>query len=157
MFDASIEYFAAQYGISENWIRAVIQVESNWNPNAYNPNDPGGGAYGLGQILLSTARGLGYTGSADGLFDPATNIHYIAQLLAQLRDAYGDDFRRVYSAYNSGNPDLWQTSAQVAANVARAVDALAQYIEENPGTAAAIGGAGILIIGALLFFFLRRH
>jgi soluble lytic murein transglycosylase-like protein len=133
MFDVEIQTAASRWNVPVSWIQAVIQTESSWNPNAYNASDPSG-AYGLMQILFQTAQSLGYTGTAQGLFDPATNINLGTELLGQLRVRYGDDFRRVYSAYDSGSPDLWVTSEQVAANVARALSALLKYTQENPGS-----------------------
>jgi soluble lytic murein transglycosylase-like protein len=149
MFDASIQYAAQTYNVPANWIKAVIQVESNWNPEAYNASDPTG-AWGLMQLLLSTARGLGYLGPGEGLFDPSTNILYGAKLLGQLRIQYGDDFNRVYSAYNSGDPDLWETSTEVYNNVMRAVDALQSFVESNPATS---GGIGLVVLLLALWLF----
>jgi soluble lytic murein transglycosylase-like protein len=130
-------------------IQSVIELESSWNPNAVNLSDPTG-AYGLGQILFSTAQGLGYTGTPQGLLDPATNINLIAKLISQLIHSYGDDFRRVYSAYNSGNPDLWKTSPQVAANVARAMSAALKF------TTPSSQGVLVLAVGFLLVWIFRR-
>lgn len=151
MFDTFISTSAQKWSVNPDYIRAIIQVESNWNPNAYNPNDPTG-AWGLGQILYRTAQGLGYAGPPDGLFDPATNIDLIAHLVHDLVNAYGDDFRRVYSAYNSGDPDLWETSAQVAANVQRAMEALQTFLGEHP-----VVSAGLLAIGVLLAVWLHKR
>jgi soluble lytic murein transglycosylase-like protein len=163
MFDSLIANAAAVHQVPASWIRAVIEVESNWNPRAYNGSDPGGGAYGLMQILGSTARGLGYDGDFQNLFEPALNIDLGAQLLAELRGRFGDDFRRVYSAYNSGRPDLWQTSTQVAANVSKAMAALSNWIESEVSeiSSAAAAGEGpslanVLLVGGLLWLLFRR-
>lgn len=122
MFDSIIENVSARYSVPEVWIRAVIETESAWDVNAYRAEPQiQDASYGLMQLLYRTARGLGYTGTPEGLYDPGTNIDLGGKLLGDLRRKYGDDFRRVYSAYNSGKPDLWQTSTQVANNVARAV------------------------------------
>jgi len=145
MFDDFISASSATYGVPVSWIRAVIQTESAWNPNAHNAADPTG-AYGLMQVLYSTAQALGYTGPASGLYDPAININLGTELLSQLRNSYGDDFRRVYSAYNSGNPDLWQTSEQVAANVARALAALLSYGAENPASSTIVFAVIFLLV-----------
>ena len=56
-----------------------------------------GGAIGLMQIKLATARGLGYTGTAEGLRDPATNLMYgIKYLAGAFRAANGDHDRAVH-------------------------------------------------------------
>jgi len=87
----------------------------------------GDASYGLMQILYGTAQKLGYIGDPDGLYDPATNIHWAVMLMAENRARYGNDFSRNYSAYNSGNPDKYKTSVQVAQNVARALQNLAGH------------------------------
>jgi soluble lytic murein transglycosylase-like protein len=105
------------------------------------------------QLLYRTAKGLGYSGSTDGLYDPATNIDLGTMLLGQLRQRWGDDFRRVYSAYNSGNPDLWETSKQVATNVGRAVDNLTKWLSLEVSQFAAAPASGPLV-GLLVLIFL---
>ena len=55
----------------------------------------GDASYGLMQLLMSTARGLGYTGDANGLYDAATNIDLGTRLLSDLRRRYGTDFDRI--------------------------------------------------------------
>ena len=155
-FDALIADAAARYGLPFSWIKAVVATESNFDPMAQRSepqiNDE---SIGLMQLLTATARGLGFTGSIDELYDPWINIDLGARLLAQLKSRYGS-FRRVYSAYNSGNPDRWETSSQVLHNVERAEEWLARVIEEHPEAAAA-AGAGLLVLLALgIWFFLKR-
>lgn len=137
-----------RWDVPENWIRAVIQTESAFNPSAYRAepqiND---GSYGLMQLLYSTAWGLGYIGSAAGLYDPATNIDLGTKLLSQLRDRYGNNIQRVYSAYNSGNPDLYLTSKQVGDNVKRLLSNLGSV---------ATGSSGTIVLMLGLYFLLRR-
>jgi soluble lytic murein transglycosylase-like protein len=129
MYDDAIAAAVAVYDVPAAWILATIGAETSFQSPAPSTWEPTVGefAYGPMQVLLSTARGLGFAGSAAQLKDPATNIAIGAELLAQLRSSYGDDFQRVYSAYNSGNPDAWTTSSRVAANVARAITWLAQF------------------------------
>lgn len=129
MFEDEIANAATLYNVPESWIRAVIETESNWIAQAFR-SEPriSDASYGLMQLLYRTAKGLGYTGMPEGLYDPFVNIDLGTKLLGQLRALYGDDFQRVYSAYNSGSPDLWQTSSQVAANVARAVQSLTKWL-----------------------------
>lgn len=152
MFDAEIAGAASRYAVPPEWIKAVIEVESQWNPDAVNLSDPGGGAWGLMQLLLTTARGLGYTGTAQGLLDPGVNIEYGTRLLAQLKTQYGTDFRRIYSAYNSGNPDLWETSTEVYNNVMAAMDALGMFISQNPGVSAGM----VAVVLLVAFLALRK-
>lgn len=89
-------------------IQAVIATESSFRPDAYREEPGGDGSIGLMQLRLSTARGLGYTGTKERLFDPAINIAYGVKLLAEIeqriRDATGraQDWPAVVSAYNGG-------------------------------------------------------
>jgi soluble lytic murein transglycosylase-like protein len=149
MFDSEISSASYSYDVPESWIRAVIQVESNWNPNAFNPNDPGG-SRGLMQISGPTAKAYGVT-DLDSLFDPLYNIGIGTRLLGDLRQRYGDDFQAVYSAYNSGSPTLWQTSSQVAGHVENALNALAQFAEDNPAVVQTAAVGGSVLFWVLLF------
>lgn len=160
MYESFIQTTAQQYGVPATWIQAVIQTESSWNPTAYRPepaiNDA---SYGLGQFLLKTAQSLGYAGTPDGLYDPATNIDLIGHYLRDIRRTVGDDFQRAYSMYNSGNPDAWLTSSQVAANVARAVQALTKWTNAavssmtgNPLTSALV----MIVAGYFLLLWVKK-
>jgi soluble lytic murein transglycosylase-like protein len=161
MFDTEIQQAAVAHSVPAIWIKAVIETESNWDPEAYRAepqiNDA---SYGLMQLLSSTARGLGFNGPVEQLFIPAVNIPLGTKLLGQHRRKYGDDFRRVYSAYNSGRPDLYLTSTQVAANVKRAVDALETYAAEAVGVITAgpsDAGMGLLLMGVLMWVWSKRR
>jgi soluble lytic murein transglycosylase-like protein len=151
MFDDVIQSAAFQNRVPESWIKATIDVESAWNPDAYRAepkiNDA---SYGLMQLLERTARGLGFTGDVIDLYDPVINIQWGSKLLGDLRQQYGDDFRLVYSAYNSGNPHLWETSPEVAAHVAKALTALEKYVVESvetvTGGETVLGGLVVLVL-----------
>lgn len=153
MFDDFIQQAGQSFNVPESWIRATIDVESNWNPDAYRQeaklNDA---SYGLMQVLETTARGLGFTGDVNELFDPETSITWGTKLLGDLRRQWGDDFRLVYSAYNSGNPHLWQTSPEVAANVERALKALEKYVVQTVGTVT--GGSEFPVAGLVVLVLL---
>ena len=58
--------------VPEALVHRVIVRESRYQA----PLVGRGGAIGLMQIKLATARGLGYTGTAEGLRDPDTNLTY---------------------------------------------------------------------------------
>lgn len=86
-------------------LRAIAAVESSYNPAAIRP-EPGIGdaSRGLMQILLRTARNIGYTGTVEGLHDPNVNVALGARILRDLYAALGswDDAISGYNgnAYN---------------------------------------------------------
>src|SRR6195952_5287390 len=84
-------------GVPEALVHRVIVRESKYHPNLIGH----GGTIGLMQIKLATARGVGYTGDAEGLRDPETNLTYGVKYLAGAwRAAEGDHDRavRLYAA-----------------------------------------------------------
>ena len=142
MYDDLIQQASLAYSVPAAWIKAVIQTESSWDAKAYRAEPQiQDGSYGLMQLLYKTAQGLGYNGAPNGLYDPKVNIDLGSKLLGQLRQRYGDDFRNIYSAYNSGNSNAWTTNSTVAAHVARAVAALETYIMEASQQVTATTGA----------------
>jgi soluble lytic murein transglycosylase-like protein len=97
---------AAYPGVPAQLIRAIIIVESGGNPLAIRQEPGGEASRGLMQLLLSTARSLGYNGPPDGLFDPALNVKLGTAYLWRLYQRLGD-WQAVISAYNGGiRPEL---------------------------------------------------
>lgn len=98
---------ADKYELDPNLIFATIMIESGGNTYAirHEPrlNDA---SYGLGQILYSTARGIGYTGSPTGLYDPAVNIDLIGKYHKRNFDHYKKQLspQELTVAYNTGSP-----------------------------------------------------
>jgi hypothetical protein len=79
--------------VPETLVHRVIIRESKYQAQLLGS----GGAIGLMQIKLATARSLGYTGTAEGLRDPATNLLYgIKYLAGAFRAANGDHDRAVH-------------------------------------------------------------
>ncbi len=153
-FQSEIQSASWLYNVPVSWISAVILAESSGDPMAYRYEPARKEAsYGLMQLLESTARGLGFSGSADQLYLPSVNIDLGTRYLAGLRERWGDDLKAVYSAYNSGSGVNYQTNPTVAANVARVLGYAVQFAETNPGTT---GGVGLLLVLALLWFWKRR-
>ena len=69
---------ARDNGVPEELVHRVIREESRYHARAVGR----GGTMGLMQIKYSTARGLGYRGSAAGLLDPNTNLTWGVRYLA---------------------------------------------------------------------------
>ena len=85
-------------GVPVALVHRVIMRESRYNASAVGR----GGAIGLMQIKLATARGLGYTGTAEGLRDPETNLTYAVKYLAGAYHAANGDHNRAVGYYASG-------------------------------------------------------
>lgn len=96
-YDAMIASHAAANGVPVELVHRVIVRESRYNPHAVHA-----GNYGMMQIRLQTARGLGYTGTAQGLLDPNTNLTYAVKYLAGAYKAAGGNHARAVSYYASG-------------------------------------------------------
>ncbi|KWV61087.1 lytic transglycosylase [Bradyrhizobium macuxiense] len=92
LYEAMVSAEAQANLVPEELVHRVIVRESKYQPRLIGR----GGCIGLMQIKLGTARGLGYTGTAEGLRDPATNLKYgIKYLAGAYRAANGDHNRAV--------------------------------------------------------------
>jgi len=92
-YDALVAAHAEANNVPEALVHRVIMRESRYQPHLVGR----GGAIGLMQIKLATARSLGYTGNAEGLRDPNTNLTYAVKYLAgAYRAAHGDFDRAVH-------------------------------------------------------------
>lgn len=94
-----IAKYAASFGVPVSLAHAVIQVESNYRPNAKGS----AGEIGLMQIKPSTARMMGYSGSAQGLFHPETNIKFGMKYLAKAQELGGGTTCGTILKYNAGH------------------------------------------------------
>jgi soluble lytic murein transglycosylase-like protein len=95
-YEAMVAAHAQANGVPVELVHRVIKRESRYNPRAVHR-----GNYGMMQIKLATARSMGYTGTAEGLLDPETNLTYAVKYLAgAYRAAHGNHSRAV--AYYAG-------------------------------------------------------
>jgi len=93
-FAREITLAAERYGVPEQLIRAVIRVESGYNPRAVSPK----GARGLMQLMPDTASLLGVRDS----FNPRENIDGGVRHLRALMERFGSDLKLALAAYNAG-------------------------------------------------------
>jgi soluble lytic murein transglycosylase-like protein len=103
---------ASANGIPVSLVNRVIGRESGGNPRAVSR-----GNYGLMQIRLGTARAMGYSGSAAGLLDAATNMTYAVRYLAGAYRAAGGNENRAVALYARGyNAARVQTASRYTPN-----------------------------------------
>lgn len=93
-FDAHITDAAATHDVHVDLVRAIIQVESDYDHLAVSSK----GAQGLMQLMPDTARRFGVADS----FDPRDNIFGGVKYLRFLLDLFGGDLALVAAAYNAG-------------------------------------------------------
>src|SRR5215813_6857674 len=81
-------------GVRSDLVRAVMQVESAFNPNAISPK----GAMGLMQLMPATMRQYGVRNA----FNPAENVRAGVAYLRDLLDRYQNNEELALAAYNAG-------------------------------------------------------
>jgi soluble lytic murein transglycosylase-like protein len=93
-WDDVIDFHAREQGVRADLVRAVIQVESAFNPRARSHK----GAMGLMQLMPSTARDLGVRNA----YDPLENIRGGVTYLRGLLDQFNGNEELALAAYNAG-------------------------------------------------------
>jgi soluble lytic murein transglycosylase-like protein len=81
-------------GVRSDLVRAVMQVESAFNPNAISPK----GAMGLMQLMPATMRQYGVLNA----FNPVENVRAGVAYLRDLLDRYSNNEGLALAAYNAG-------------------------------------------------------
>ena len=93
-YDAIIERYALKYRVDPVLVRAVIQVESDFNPRCVSNK----GARGLMQLMPETAKQYRIA----SVFDPEENIRGGILHLKYMLDLFPNDLSRALAAYNAG-------------------------------------------------------
>jgi soluble lytic murein transglycosylase-like protein len=93
-FDDLITTHASLHSLSPDFVRAVIQAESAFNPMARSVK----GAMGLMQLMPGTAAQYAVTNA----YDPAQNIRAGVAYLKSLMTRFNDNVSLALAAYNAG-------------------------------------------------------
>jgi soluble lytic murein transglycosylase-like protein len=91
-YEPMIQSASTKHGVSADLVRAVIQVESGYQPRARSTK----GAMGLMQLMPETARQYGATNP----YDPRSNIEAGVKYLRALLDQF--ELPLALAAYNAG-------------------------------------------------------
>ena len=94
MYDGLITQHARMNDVRPDLVRAVVQVESAFNPYAESPK----GAQGLMQLMPATAHQFGVKNA----FNPEENVRAGVAYLRQLLDRYENNETLALAAYNAG-------------------------------------------------------
>ena len=89
-YDDLIVKYAGEQGIRPNLVRAVVQVESGYNPKARSR----AGAVGLMQLMPDTAREMG----VQDRLDPEDNVQGGARYLKQMLTLFDNDITLAVAA-----------------------------------------------------------
>jgi hypothetical protein len=93
-FERAILNASERYHVDPYLVKAVIKVESNFNPRAVSPKK----AMGMMQLIPETASIYG----VGDPFDPEDNIDGGVRHLRDLIEYFGGDLKLALSAYNAG-------------------------------------------------------
>lgn len=97
-FDQYINDASDKYDVPVDRIRAHIETESNWDPDAVSPVGGDDAPVGLMQVRPSTAKWLGI----DNPKDPRQNIEAGTKYIRYLNDRFDGDWDKTSAAYNFG-------------------------------------------------------
>ncbi|MDY7579729.1 lytic transglycosylase domain-containing protein [Herbaspirillum sp. RTI4] len=102
-YDAMVKRSAQEFSIEPALLKAVMAVESGFNPAAVSPK----GAVGLMQIMPQTARRYGLQADRRHSFeqklsDPQINIRLAAHYLSDLRQLFPQRLELAIASYNAG-------------------------------------------------------
>jgi len=89
-----VRRLAPDYNLDPNLVLAIIEVESNFNPQARSPKN----AHGLMQLIPETAARFG----VNNVWDPLDNLRGGMSYLRWLLDHFNGDIELALAGYNAG-------------------------------------------------------
>ncbi|WP_020676276.1 lytic transglycosylase domain-containing protein [Geopsychrobacter electrodiphilus] len=89
-----IKYYAQRFHLDAALVKAMIKVESDFNPRVVSMK----GAQGLMQLMPATAREVGVSDP----FDPGQNIFGGTCYMRQMLDTFDSNLDQALAAYNAG-------------------------------------------------------
>ena len=92
--NALIDKYSNAHGLDSDFVKALVNQESGFNPNATSRC----GAMGLMQLMPATAEDLGVANA----YDPEQNIYGGTKYLKGLMDRFGNNKELALAAYNAG-------------------------------------------------------
>lgn len=98
------DYYAGLYRVPPEFVHAIIEVESAWEPDAISNK----GAAGLMQLMPATAVTFGVTNR----FEVEQNIRGGVACLARLAKLFNGDLRLVTAAYVAGEKRILSAGLQ---------------------------------------------
>lgn len=105
-----VDRHAKALGVPADFARAVVMVESTWNPQLTGA----AGEVGLMQIKHETAKYMGYDGTRADLYEPETNIRWGMKYLAGAYELAGGDICKTVLRYQAGHGAQAMTPAATA-------------------------------------------
>jgi soluble lytic murein transglycosylase-like protein len=141
-----IETAARHFGLDPNLLEGLVLTESGGHADAFR-HEPGywkrylaenaeykhenprrvSSSYGLCQVMLPTARELGFNGEPEMLFVPHVSLHFGAMNLSRLIRWAEGDISKALEAYNGGKGSVGsQATRNYAHKVLASRDAVAK-------------------------------
>ncbi len=113
-FEPMIVRYAKQQNVDAALVKAVVAVESAFDPEAVSTK----GAIGLMQVIPETAQRYGVNDDkrrtvAQKLLDPAVNLHVGTRHLRTLLELFAGDIALTLAAYNAGEGSVLRYDNQV--------------------------------------------
>jgi soluble lytic murein transglycosylase-like protein len=141
-------------------VLAIIDRESypRYNAASFRQESNGQASYGLMQILLSTARDLGFTGAPTDLFQPEKGVYYGTLYLARQLKRYHGDTTKAVAAYNAGSarPDGKGGYITTPGYVEFVLDRLKFWLAQAASHPAATAAVALVIVGAAVLLLTRK-